>query len=106
MAWVSLFFAGLFEIVWVFFMKQSDGFTRLVPSVITLVTMLASFVLLAYSMRTLPLARLTRYGRGSEPYARSSLVSRCSESTSAPLRLVAAALIVAGIVRMKISTPT
>src|SRR5690606_24200667 len=55
MAWLSLFVAGLLEIVWAFYMKQSHGFTRLLPSVITLVTMAASFALLSLSMRTLPL---------------------------------------------------
>jgi len=54
-AWVLLLVAGLLEVAWAFFMKQSAGFTRLWPSVITLVTMAASFGLLAVSMRTLPL---------------------------------------------------
>lgn len=57
MAWIALLFAGLLEIVWAFTMKQSDGFTRIVPSAITLVAMVASVVLLAYSMKTLPLGR-------------------------------------------------
>src|SRR5690606_5945029 len=55
MAWILLTFAGLLEIVWAFSMKQSEGFTRLVPSVVTIVTMIASFALLSLSMRTLPL---------------------------------------------------
>ena len=45
MAWVSLIVAGLFEVVWAFSMKQSEGFTRLVPTVITFVTVIASFAL-------------------------------------------------------------
>ena len=55
MAWLVLTIAGLFEVVWAFSMKQSEGFTRLWPSVVTLVTMVLSFVLLAASMRSLPL---------------------------------------------------
>lgn len=55
MAWIFLLFAGVLEIVWAFSMKQSNGFTRLWPSVITLVAMIASFGLLAAAMRTLPL---------------------------------------------------
>ncbi len=55
MAWLILFIAGLFEVVWAFAMKQSDGFTRLWPSIITLAGMLVSFGLLAWSMRVLPL---------------------------------------------------
>ncbi|MRB06863.1 QacE family quaternary ammonium compound efflux SMR transporter, partial [Bacillus thuringiensis] len=55
MAWVYLLVAGLLEVVWAFSMKQSHGFTRLVPSAITIVTMIASFGLLAVAMRSLPL---------------------------------------------------
>ena len=55
MAWIVLFIAGLLEVVWAAAMKQSDGFTRLQPSIVTLVAMLGSFSLLAWSMRVLPL---------------------------------------------------
>ena len=55
MAWVLLFFAGLLEVLWAFTMKLSDGFTRLGASVVTLLAMVASFGLLAVSMKTLPL---------------------------------------------------
>jgi quaternary ammonium compound-resistance protein SugE len=54
-AWVLLLVAGLLEVAWAFFMKQSAGFTRLWPSLATVATMIASFGLLAVSMRTLPL---------------------------------------------------
>jgi quaternary ammonium compound-resistance protein SugE len=55
MAWIMLVVAGLFEVVWAFSMKQSEGFTRLIPSVVTIFGMLVSFALLAVSMRSLPL---------------------------------------------------
>ena len=55
MAWVYLLLAGLFEVVWSTAMKESHGFTKLVPSIVTLVFMLLSFALLAISMKTLPL---------------------------------------------------
>ena len=55
MAWLILIFAGIFEVVWAYSMKLSQGFTRLTPSVITVIFMLLSVVLLAYAMRTLPL---------------------------------------------------
>lgn len=55
MAWFLLFIAGLLEVVWAIGMKQSQGFTKLWPSVWTIVAMLASFGLLAQAMRTLPL---------------------------------------------------
>lgn len=63
MAWVALFFAGLFEIVWATAMKQSAGFTRLWPTVTIGTAMLLSFDLLAWSMRVLPLG--TAYPRAS-----------------------------------------
>lgn len=55
MSWIFLLFAGLLEVLWAFTMKQSQGFTRLVPTLITLVAMIASFWLLSLSMKTLPL---------------------------------------------------
>ena len=55
MAWFYLFTAGILEIVWAFAMKKSAGFTLLVPSIVTLVGMVASFGLLALAMRSLPL---------------------------------------------------
>ena len=54
MAWVLLAFAGLLEIVWAIGLKQSKGFTVLVPSLVTVVAMLLSFGLLAQALRTLP----------------------------------------------------
>ena len=55
MAWFYLISAGILEIVWAFAMKKSHGFTVLVPSVVTVVTMIGSFALLALAMRSLPL---------------------------------------------------
>ena len=55
MAWVYLLIAGLFEIVWAYFMKQSEGFTRLWPSLATIGFMIVSFVLLSQAMKSLPM---------------------------------------------------
>lgn len=55
MAWVFLFIAGILEIIWSFFMKKSEGFSLLIPSSITIFTMIASFALLSMVMKTLPL---------------------------------------------------
>ena len=56
MAWVYLIVAGLFEAVWAVGLKYTDGFRRLTPSVVVLVAMVASMVLLAMAVRTIPLA--------------------------------------------------
>ena len=55
MAWIILVIAGVFEVVWASAMKHSDAFTRFWPSVVTIGAMLASFGLLAWAMRALPL---------------------------------------------------
>lgn len=105
MAWIVLGVAGLLEVVWAFSMKQSDGFSRLYPSIITIVAMLGSFSLLAWSMRVLPLG--TAYtvwtGIGAVGAFLVGLVF-LGESANA-MRLLAAGLIVAGIVLMKLSSP-
>lgn len=104
MAWIQLFLAGLLEVVWAFFMKRSEGFSLLVPTAITFVAMIASFILLAAAMRSLPLG--TSYtiwtGIGAVGAFLAGIVF-LGESM-APLRLLAAGLIVAGILLMKISS--
>ena len=54
MDWIILFIAGLFETAWAIGLKYTDGFTRLWPSVGTLVAMIISVVLLGYAMKSLP----------------------------------------------------
>ena len=55
MNWVLLLVAGVLEIIWAVGMKHSHGFTRILPSLITIVCMVASFVLLSLAMRSIPL---------------------------------------------------
>jgi quaternary ammonium compound-resistance protein SugE len=101
MAWIALFIAGLLEIVWSFFMKQSQGFTRPVPSVITVVAMIASFGLLSVAMRTLPLG--TAYTVWTGIGAVGAFIAGVlflGESFGLP-RLIAAILIVSGLILMK-----
>jgi quaternary ammonium compound-resistance protein SugE len=106
MAWFILVLAGFLEIGWAFFMKKSAGFTLPVPTAITLVLMIASFVLLSISMKTLPLgsAYAVWTGIGS---AGAFLVGIAFLGEAAtPMRMLAAVLIVAGIAMMKISSPS
>ena len=106
MAWLILFAAGLLEIVWAYFMKQSDGFTRLVPTTITIVTSLASFGLLAISMKSLPLG--TAYtvwtGIGAVGAFVVGIVMLGEQITV--VRILAAGLIVSGLLLMKLSSPS
>lgn len=55
MAWPSLIFAGITEIIWAIALKYSHGFTRLVPSLITITVMVLSFFLLSHSLKTIPI---------------------------------------------------
>ncbi|MGC7404262.1 DMT family transporter [Pandoraea pneumonica] len=104
MAWIYLLFAGLLEIVWAFTMKQSAGFTKWVPSVITLVTMAASFGLLSVSMKTLPLGTAYTIWTGIGAIGAFTVgVLVLGESASA-MRLLAAVLIVSGLVLMKLAS--
>jgi len=103
MAWVYLLVAGILEIVWAFAMKQSDGFTRLVPTAITLVTMIGSFALLSISMRTLPLGTAYTVWTGIGAVGAFLVGIAVLGELVSPMRVAAAMLIVSGLVLMKIS---
>lgn len=105
MAWIYLVIAGILEVVWSFFMKQSDGFTKLQPTLITFATMFVSFGLLSLSMRTLPLG--TAYSIWTGIGAVGAFVAGVlllGEQAN-PMRIMAAAMIVGGLVLMKLSSP-
>lgn len=106
MAWIMLLCAGLLEVVWAFAMKESNGFTHPRSTAVTLVAMVASFALLSASMRTLPLGTAYTIWTGIGAVGAFTVgILVLGESASWP-RLVAAALIVAGLVLMKLSSPT
>ncbi|WP_349358768.1 multidrug efflux SMR transporter [Stappia sp.] len=105
MAWIYLGIAGLFEIVWVVFMKKSAGFSLLVPSLVTIGAMIVSFALLSTAMKTLPLGTAYAVWTGIGAAGAFVLgVALFGEAVTA-MRVIACALIVAGIVLMKLSTP-
>jgi len=104
MAWVYLFFAGIFEVIWSVAMKESHGFSRLVPSIITIVFMLLSFALLSIAMKTLPLGTSYTVWVGIGAIGAFILgVTMFGESLN-PLRVIAALLIFAGVVLLKFAT--
>lgn len=105
MAWLILVIAGLFEVVWAFAMKHSEGFTRLWPTVVTFAAMLMSFGLLAWAMRSLPLG--TAYTVWTGIGAVGAFIAGIlflGEAANAS-RLIAALLIVVGMILMKLSSP-
>lgn len=102
MAWVSLIIAGVFEVVWAFSMKQSEGFTRLVPTVITFVTVISSFALLSFSMKSLPLGTAYTIWTGIGAVGAFAAGIFFMGEPATPLRIVAAVLIVSGLLMMKL----
>ena len=104
MAWILLFVAGLLEIVWAYTMKLSEGFTRPGATTITLIAMIASFGLLSMAMKTLPLGTAYTVWTGIGAVGAFVLgIAALGEPTHVT-RVLAAALIVAGIVLMRLSS--
>ncbi|HLU76486.1 MAG TPA: SMR family transporter [Burkholderiales bacterium] len=104
MAWTLLILAGLLEIVWAFAMKESVGFTRLGPSIITLVAMIGSVALLAVSMKTLPLGTAYTVWTGIGAVGAFVVGLVVLGEPASVLRIVAAVLIVSGLVLMKLAS--
>lgn len=104
MAWLVLFFAGIFEVIWAFYMKQSQGFTKLIPSVITLIAMVASVVLLAISMKSLPLGTAYTVWTGIGAIGAFLVGLFILGEPASILRLTSATFIVLGLLLMKISS--
>jgi quaternary ammonium compound-resistance protein SugE len=104
LAWLYLFLAGLLEIVWAFAMKKSAGFTLPLPSVITIVAMIASVAFLAIAMRTLPLGTAYTVWTGIGAVGAFVLGIVALGEPATPMRLMAGGLIVAGIVLMRLDS--
>ena len=105
MAWLTLLCAGLLEIVWAFAMDQSEGFTRLWPAVATVIAMTASALLLAWSTRSIPIGTAYMVWTGIGAVGTFAVGIIFLGESAHPSRVIAAALIVGGILLMKASTP-
>ena len=105
MAWVLLFLAGLFEIGWAIGLKYSDGFTRAWPTAWTVAAMVASVVLLALAVRTLPIGTAYAVWTGIGAVGTALLGIYLFGEPATVLRLACIALIVAGIAGLKLVTP-
>jgi quaternary ammonium compound-resistance protein SugE len=105
MAWVVLIAAGLLEIGWAIGLKYTAGFTRLVPSLLTAASMIASLGLLGLAMKTLPVGTAYAVWTGVGTIGTAILgIVLFGESASAA-RLGCLGLIVAGILGLKLVTP-
>lgn len=103
MAWLALLVAGLFEIGWATAMKVSDGFTRLGPTILTFALMLVSFGLLSYAMRSLPLGTAYTVWTGVGAVGSALVGILFMQESSDPVRLICLALILAGIIGLRLT---
>ena len=104
MAWAILILAGIFEVIWAYSMKLSDGFTKLIPSVITILFMVLSVVLLSFSMRSLPLGTAYTVWTGIGAIGSFILGILVLHEPMSAMRMLAAVLIVSGLILMKLSS--
>ena len=104
MPWVYLVIAGLFEVVWAFAMKQSDGFTRPGPTIVTITAMIASFALLSLSMKSLPLGTAYTIWTGIGAVGAFLVGIAVLGEQISTMRILAAVMIVGGLVMMKLSS--
>jgi quaternary ammonium compound-resistance protein SugE len=104
MYWTVLVLAGLFEIAWAVGLKYTEGFTRLVPSVLTAGAMVISIVLLAIATKKLPLGTAYAVWTGIGAVGAVTLGIMLFGESAQPLRLLCVGLIVAGIIGLKLTS--
>lgn len=104
-AWLILFIAGLCEVGWAVGLKYTDGFSRFWPSAATLIAMAASVALLAWSLKVLPLGTAYAVWTGIGAVGTALLGIYLFGESREAARLASIALIVAGIVGLKLLTP-
>jgi quaternary ammonium compound-resistance protein SugE len=105
MAWIYLLIAGLLEIVWAVGLKYTEGFTRPLPSIITIVALSASFALLGLALRTLPLGTAYAIWTGIGTIGTVIVGMLLFNDPATPLRLACIALILSGVAGLKLITP-
>jgi len=105
MSWVVLVIAGLFEIGWAVGLKYAEGFTRLWPTVGTVVALVASMALLGLSLRTLPLGTAYAVWTGIGTVGTAILGIVLFREPATAMRIVCIVLILAGIVGLKLFSP-
>ena len=102
MSWLILFVAGLFEIGWAIGLKYTESFTRLVPSVLTVICMVLSVILLGWALRTLPVGTAYAVWTGIGAVGTALLGIWLFGEPATAGRLVSILLIVSGIVGLKL----
>ncbi|MSP75981.1 MAG: quaternary ammonium compound efflux SMR transporter SugE [Rhodospirillaceae bacterium] len=105
MAWLVLFVAGLCEIGWAIGLKYTEGFSRLVPSVLTVTAMVVSMILLGIALKTLPVGTGYAVWTGIGAVGTAILGIVLFGESMEPMRLASIGLIVAGVVGLNLTTP-
>ena len=105
MSWIILFFAGLFEVGWAVGLKFSDGFTRPVPIVLTGVSFVVSIGLLGWAIKSLPLGTAYAVWTGIGAVGTAIVGILVFKEPATAARLACLALIVSGILGLKLFTP-
>jgi quaternary ammonium compound-resistance protein SugE len=104
LAWIILVVAGLFEIGWAIGLKYTEGFTRIIPSALTLTAMVASIVLLGLALKALPVGTAYAVWTGIGAVGTAALGIYLFGEPATAARLASIGLIVAGIVGLKLVT--
>src|SRR4029453_16378889 len=104
-AWTLLIVAGLLEVVWAVGLKYTEGFTRLLPSAVTLTAMLLSIVLLARALRTIPVGTGYGVGPGLGGGGTALVGFLLPGEPKDSGRLIALGAIICGIVGLKLASP-
>lgn len=102
MAWALLSIAGILEIAFAFAMKSSEGFTRLIPALLTVASGLSSVVLLSLSLRSLPMGTGYAVWTGIGAAGTAILGMAVMGESAAPLRMLCIALILSGVIGLKL----
>lgn len=105
MQWLFLVIAGLFEVTWAVGLKYSQGFTKLVPSIFTIVGMIASFYFLSLSLKSLPLGTAYAIWTGIGTVGTVILAMIIFKEPIEIIRLICIGFIIIGIVGLKLVSP-
>lgn len=104
MAWVYLFIAGLIEVGWAIGLKYSEGFTKLIPTSLTIVGMTASYIFLAQALKTIPLGTGYAVWTGIGAVGTAILGILLFSESVHPVRILCIIIIIVGILGLKLSS--
>lgn len=103
MAWIYLLIAGVLEIGWAVGLKYTEGFTRLMPSVLTILGMIASFALLAQALKSIPVGTAYAVWTGIGAAGTAVIGMAFLGESREVMRIVCIVLIIAGVIGLKLA---